>query len=242
MSEPIKILLLSARVFLLNQKGYPVLPKAHQQLIQTVSHVKPSIVLQDIDHFHRLGGEDAYMQYIKHILRNVPELPAAEVFAAGYQDYLQQPLQPLMDNLMSATYEIFERDPVKYAQYEKALVTALTDRPRGANTVVAVVGAGRGPLVDCALRASEESDTPIVLYAIEKNPHAIIGLQRRIREDWGNKVSLIHTDMREWQPDGWIDILVSELLGSFGDNELSPECIDGVQHVLNREGASLARA
>lgn len=30
-----------------------------------------------------------------------------------------------------------------------------------------------------------------------------------------------------------IDILVSELLGSFGDNELSPECLDGVTHLLN---------
>lgn len=28
------------------------------------------------------------------------------------------------------------------------------------------------------------------------------------------------------------DILVSELLGSWGDNELSPECLDGAQHLL----------
>ncbi len=28
------------------------------------------------------------------------------------------------------------------------------------------------------------------------------------------------------------DILVSELLGSFGDNELSPECLDGAQKFL----------
>ena len=28
------------------------------------------------------------------------------------------------------------------------------------------------------------------------------------------------------------DILVSELLGSFGDNELSPECLDGAQSFL----------
>ena len=27
--------------------------------------------------------------------------------------------QPLMDNLESQTYEIFERDPVKYSQYQK---------------------------------------------------------------------------------------------------------------------------
>ena len=31
------------------------------------------------------------------------------------------------------------------------------------------------------------------------------------------------------------DILVSELLGSFGDNELSPECLDGAVRFLKRE-------
>lgn len=32
-----------------------------------------------------------------------------------------------------------------------------------------------------------------------------------------------------------VDILVSELLGSFGDNELSPECLDGAMRFLKRE-------
>ena len=40
-------------------------------------------------------------------------------FAKGYEDYLQCPLQPLMDNLESQTYEIFEKDPIKYSQYQK---------------------------------------------------------------------------------------------------------------------------
>lgn len=31
-----------------------------------------------------------------------------------------------------------------------------------------------------------------------------------------------------------VDILVSELLGSFGDNELSPECLDGAMRFLKR--------
>jgi protein arginine N-methyltransferase 5 len=30
------------------------------------------------------------------------------------------------------------------------------------------------------------------------------------------------------------DIVVSELLGSFGDNELSPECLDGAMRFLKR--------
>jgi len=31
------------------------------------------------------------------------------------------------------------------------------------------------------------------------------------------------------------DILVTELLGSFGDNELSPECLDGAVRFLKRK-------
>lgn len=31
------------------------------------------------------------------------------------------------------------------------------------------------------------------------------------------------------------DILVSELLGSFGDNELSPECLDGAMRFMKRK-------
>jgi protein arginine N-methyltransferase 5 len=33
------------------------------------------------------------------------------------------------------------------------------------------------------------------------------------------------------------DFLVSELLGSFGDNELSPECLDGAMRFL-KSGAA----
>lgn len=45
--------------------------------------------------------------------------------------------------------------------------------------------------------------------------------------------------MRYFNPDHKADILVSELLGSFGDNELSPECLDGAQHVLKDDGISI---
>lgn len=48
-----------------------------------------------------------------------------ERFARGYEDYLQCPLQPLMDNLESQTYEIFEKDPVKYTQYQTAIHQAI---------------------------------------------------------------------------------------------------------------------
>lgn len=70
-------------------------------------------------------------------------------------------------------------------------------------------------------------------------------------EPWGHLVTVIAGDMRSLPSavtaaasrsggraaptppaPGTVDLLISELLGSFGDNELSPECLDGVQALL----------
>lgn len=46
--------------------------------------------------------------------------------------------------------------------------------------------------------------------------------------------------MRSFSPPKQADIIVSELLGSFGDNELSPECLDGViPRLLKPDGISI---
>ena len=37
-----------------------------------------------------------------------------------------------------------------------------------------VVGAGRGPLVNCCLRAAEKAERKVHLYALEKNPNAFV--------------------------------------------------------------------
>jgi protein arginine N-methyltransferase 5 len=150
----------------------------------------------------------------------------------------------LSDNLESVTYEVFEKDPIKYDWYERAVALALKDlsaKVGGREIVVAVVGAGRGPLVSKALMASKTSGVKIKAWAVEKNQNAYVHLQRRNTIDplWNNNVTVVKTDMRAWKGpiiDGAVhkvDILVSELLGSFADNELSPECLDGVQHVLD---------
>jgi protein arginine N-methyltransferase 5 len=200
----------------------------------------------------------AHLIYLRYLQRNQPPRSTVERFGSGYQDYLQAPLQPLTDNLESVTYEVFEKDPVKYDWYERAIALALTDwkeqqkptsSPTGA-VVVAVAGSGRGPLVTRALRASAKTGVRIEAWAVEKNPNAYVLLQRHNEEDWAGVVNIVKSDMRAWKGPilpisaqlgtlestlptyGKIDILVSELLGSFADNELSPECLDGVQHVL----------
>jgi protein arginine N-methyltransferase 5 len=205
----------------------------------------------------------AHLVYIRYLQRNQPVRTAIEKFGSGYQDYLQAPLQPLTDNLESVTYEVFEKDPVKYDWYERAIAQALSDwseqrKPTSSLTgavVIAVAGSGRGPLVTRSLRASQITGVPVEVWAVEKNPNAYVLLQRHNEEEWAGIVNVVKSDMRAWKgplrnltgpigqaittpliapasPYGKVDIIVSELLGSFADNELSPECLDGVQHVL----------
>ena len=70
---------------------------------------------------HASATPSSYQEYIRYINRNLPEMNDVDRFAAGYHDYLQAPLQPLMDNLDNSMYETFERDPIKYQQYEKVI-------------------------------------------------------------------------------------------------------------------------
>jgi protein arginine N-methyltransferase 5 len=104
-------------------------------------------------------------------------------------------------------------------------------------SVIVVAGAGRGPIVEAALKAAAELNLSqsITLYALDKNTMAINTLLHLKKTSWKDRVSVVCADMRTWKPEELVDILVSELLGSFGDNELSPECLDGAQRILKRK-------
>lgn len=241
----------------------------------------------------------------------------------SYKDTLQAPLQPLADNLESGTYEVFEKDVVKYERYELAIFKALeakrdmrtikayddehsrdlriqqmniplTGRPstkygggtnnytsnsrkRGLEQVsaqvqvdregvvgkssrndhasansnaasiiplrVAIVGAGRGPLVACTIRAAATVGVHVRIVCVEKNENAMHTLRSRCsQESFWEEVELFEGDMRLWKPEYPFDLLISELLGSWGDNELSPECLDGVIHCLKTDGVCIPQS
>ncbi|CAL1544868.1 unnamed protein product [Lymnaea stagnalis] len=244
LSEPVKAVIVSTSLFLTNHKGYPVLARPHQAFIKQMFKLEAQVIITGQDR-HPEKTIRAYQQYIDHLWQTQDPLDTVSQFAKGYEDFLQSPLQPLMDNLESQTYEIFEKDPIKYSQYQKAVYEALKDRVPlekrdEQDVVIMVVGAGRGPLVRASLAAAQEIGVRIrKLYAVEKNPNAVITLENMKDEEWGDLVEVISCDMREWEAPEKTDILVSELLGSFGDNELSPECLDGAQRYLKEDGISI---
>jgi type II protein arginine methyltransferase len=202
-------------------------------------------------HKHALNVREdptPHLSYLRWLQNHQPPRSMIERFGSGYQDFLQAPLQPLADNLESITYEVFEKDPIKYDWYERAIMHALIDWSAQGKSVssttgavvIAVAGSGRGPIVTRAVRAGKLAQVPVEVWAVEKNPNAYVFLQMLNDTTWNRQVTVVKSDMRSWKgplrddgTHGHVDILVSELLGSFADNELSPECLDGVQHVLN---------
>lgn len=61
-----------------------------------------------------------------------------------------------------------------------------------------VVGAGRGPLVKAALSAGVTAGRPLKVYAVEKNPNAVITLRNRAIMDKWDSVTIVAKDMRHW--------------------------------------------
>ncbi|KAL5558290.1 hypothetical protein UlMin_034501 [Ulmus minor] len=263
--ESVRAAIISTDSFLTNARGYPCLSKRHQKLVTAFFNHSIQIVISGKPvHNIQKGNADAavshnninsdgvqrhplrpYLDYVGYLYQKMDPLPDQERFELGYRDFLQSPLQPLMDNLEAQTYETFEKDTMKYIQYQRAVCKALVDRvpekdASAITTVLMVVGAGRGPLVRASLQAAEETGRKLKVYAVEKNPNAVVTLHSLVKlEGWESIVTIISCDMRYWDAPEKADILVSELLGSFGDNELSPECLDGAQRFLKEDGISI---
>lgn len=244
--EPIRVVFLSTSIFLTNKKGFPVLSRPHQQIVSKLLRLNCQAVISG----DKINEDSVvvYHQYLNHLRQAASTEGQYERFARGYEDYLQAPLQPLMDNLESSTYEIFEKDPIKYSMYQEAVYRCLLDiipdeQRDGTTAVIMVLGAGRGPLVRMSLRGAEKANRKVKLYAVEKNRNAAVLLEHLRTTEWKkHDVTVVSADMRTWDAPELADIIVSELLGSFGDNELSPECLDGATRFLKPNAVSIPQS
>ena len=69
-----------------------------------------------------------HYNYLCFLFASHDTLDEEEKQEVSYRNYLQSPLQPLADNLESATYEVFENDKIKYELYEEACFKAIKDK------------------------------------------------------------------------------------------------------------------
>ena len=262
--EPIGMVLVPTSSFLPNKKGYPALTRRHQERLARLCRLRPPLVVvgradggPDVENpssnptlqeaaLHQKGppegGLGAHVQYLQYLASKLPARDERAQFEAPYYDYLQAPLQPLADDLEAATYETFEQDPVKYREYQRAVRLCLEEKHTagGPAVTIMVLGAGRGPLVQASINAASEAQRSVKVYALDKNMNAVVTLRNRCKNEpqWKD-VTVISGDMRKWKAPVEADIIVSELLGSWGDNELSPECLDGAMRYLKPGGVSI---
>eukprot|EP00439_Symbiodinium_sp_Y106_P077569 s602_g16.t1 len=197
LAEPVRYVVLPSSAFILNRSGYPVLPKKGKVLLQQLFRRKVQLIVSGPDATAVDAGDHEGIQsrlsYVARLFQDLPALSQAERFEYSHLDTLQAPLQPLADNLESETYELFEKDPVKYANYQRALFSFFCDRRaqgRPPPFCVMVLGAGRGPLVEAAVKAAAQAEVQVELYAVEKNPNAVHALRHRQRRDGWTSVQL----------------------------------------------------
>ncbi|CAJ2674889.1 unnamed protein product [Trifolium pratense] len=186
-----------------------------------------------------------YIDHVRSIYQQMDPLSEQERSQVAFRDVLHPILQPFKEISQSMVYSEQEKDEKKYMEYKRAICQALLDRVPDEEasvitTVLVVVGAGRGALVRTSLQAANETGRKLKVYAVDRNLNALASLyKQRESMGWNDIVTVIQTDARHWNAPEKADILVGELLGCFGDNELAPEILDGTRRILKKDGISI---
>ncbi|KAI3640560.1 hypothetical protein MIR68_001438 [Amoeboaphelidium protococcarum] len=164
-----------------------------------------------------------------------------------YHDILQVPMKPASDYLSDYSYNMFLEDRVKYDQYRNAFIQWLQCNNSLQSYSILNVGTGsQAPLIFQFIQAIKVVGFDIrkfKFYAMDRNIYAARALYRLIikYELQHVVICLPPADIRhvnreyftEADPHfGGFDLVISELLGSFGDNELCPECLHPTQKFL----------
>ena len=125
--EPVRAIIIPKKLFRQNGKGYPVLLRHHQNIILSLAHLEPYIVIEvssrvlvsELGKYSNVQVEEEdhadeefhfYAAYItKGLWTKRKDIDSIAQMTTGFEDTLQMPLQPLMDHLESCTYEVFEK-------------------------------------------------------------------------------------------------------------------------------------
>lgn len=219
--EPVKA------IFLSHSKIHPLESAAErlEPIMSELTVLDPFLIIDEDEGHHH----DTFCQNFVNLINFLLKLSTRE-----FADSIRFPLQPLSQPLTSDVYEVFQSDASKYTIYFEAILSALDDLKRLGLTrpiTVTLAGAGKGGLIEPTLNAIKQAGIDVeCLYAVEKFIGPVISLQarQRVEKDWAI-VQIVHADVRRWVPPEPTSVIISELLGSFGDNELSPECLQPME-------------
>ncbi|CCE85544.1 Piso0_005149 [Millerozyma farinosa CBS 7064] len=212
--EPIAGIVIDERSFVSVDEIHVLRPEIKSMITEIVRKSNSSIFV------NASSGAPSYLGYLEWLLVR-GEIKYEPV-------HLIDPLQPLRDDLDLNIYEVFEKDRTKYHMYKEAIAASLRDM-KEKHIKVLIIGPGRGPLVDIVIDEVQQKGLSATLNAVEKNPKCIPLLEDKNKHKWHFKVNILHDDARKLKHHHY-DLIISELLGSFGCNELAPEILMPFQH------------
>ncbi|CTQ40605.1 protein arginine N-methyltransferase 5 [Babesia microti strain RI] len=248
-SIPTSAILISTKYFHRNDQGSLTLGPLNS-VIQHYINTNTKILITGDDCDNILDNSNL----LNDILAVLMSFTANKLVTANkdYWDLPQNPLQPLRDNLQFRCYENFELSRSKYYTYQLAIqdyISISIKHSKGIDCVVFLVaGCGRGPLIQSIINAQLciLGHVKYCVVAIDKNPHSLTTVKSKTKDPNWEKVIVLNCDMRGTAfikvlraliKDKECDLcVVSELLGSSGDNELAPECLGGLSDSLDTSG------
>lgn len=154
---------------------------------------------------------------------------------------------PLWPPWSNVEYEAMERDTPKYFLYYSAISAAFSDfKIENSNTVIniLVLGPGRGRLVDYSIDCLTQNNLQGMIHVVESNISCCQVLQNKYCDatnvcvhppitirDSVETLTYIQSghapsSIKLLTEDKNIDIIISELFGSFSDNEFMPEILN----------------
>jgi protein arginine N-methyltransferase 5 len=167
-------------------------------------------------------------------------------------------ISPLSPPLKLEEYSMLERDRGKYMLYWAAIHMAFQamvesshhSQDRRGFVQCIVVGPGLGRLIRFCLDAARKTQTTVIIHAVEANPLAVEFLKKEYEANCDSVTIhgplVLHPFFRESDlPDSLsclchrFDFAVSELLGSFGDDEFLPEITAAIQHLFLKPSDSI---
>jgi hypothetical protein len=157
--------------------------------------------------------------------RSTPQVPRH--INANFLDELPQ---LTTTELIEYNYELLRKDIVKLDRYRQAIDSALKDKRTGLPMTIYVMGSGIESLVDILIDLLKEDIVKHRLIAVDKNTYMIKLLNAKKQENLGNvNLTVLDGDVRDENTYGTpilpADIIVTDFIGVFGDNEMVREYV-----------------
>ena len=230
----LKGIIVNESIFKPNKAGFPTLPLTIQKVIALAMKHSAEILYEAS--MESSASFDKVADYFEFISDGV-KLSDAEKTTFPYNDCYQVPLQPLKDNMSAAIYEAFELDVMKYDLYQEAIRQAIVDQlERSKNIKLVLIGGGNGGILKRIVSLVKEMavESIVDITVVEKNKFAFEALVK-LADEVDLEFEVILGDARKLTFNKSFSIIVSELLGSFGCNELSPECLEPLEkYIFNK--------